>query len=258
MAEIQGVKTKWWLIGGVGAVGVVWWVYKRKQASAAAAATSTQDPNIDPATGQPYSTEYSGSGSSPVGVTPSLYGYQDPFGNLITPGGGSVVTAPSTNAAWAQQAESYLTNQAGYDALTSAAALGKALGGIPLTNDEYTTVETAVGFIGQPPQGWPNGAPHQGPQTGQTGGGNLVVTGLKQVPGGFSGDVVLSWDPTPGAVAYKIVNGPGTPIATYATVVFPEFTSRFNKPGSSHTFTVQAVDATGKTGPVASVATVSQ
>ncbi len=168
MAEIQGIKTRWWVIGGIGAAGVVYWAYKRQQASAAAAQTSTQDPNIDPNTGLPYSAEYGSGGSSPVGLTPSLYGYTDQFGNLITPGTGQpIVTAPTTNAAWAQQAESYLTNQGGYDGPTVIAALGKALAGIALTDNELAIVQAASGFLGPPPQGWPNGAPHGSPPGGQ-------------------------------------------------------------------------------------------
>jgi len=156
------------IFGGVAAAGLVYWMYKK---NATASSSGTTDPNIDPATGQPYSSEYYDSSSSgAVGTTPSLYGYTDPFGNLITnPSTTNVVTAPSTNEAWAQQAASYLVNQGQYDAATVYAALGMYVGSAGkanLTDDQYAIVEAAYGYVGKPPN--PIDPPHVSPPTGQT------------------------------------------------------------------------------------------
>lgn len=248
MADMKRASTKWWIGGGIVAAGAVWWMYRKKQQASAAA--NTPDPNIDPNTGLPYSAEYGSGGSSPVGVTPSLYGYQDPFGNTITPGsGGSIVTAPSTNAAWAQQAESYLTSgPAGMNGLSVAAAIGKALGGLTLSQDEFNIVETAVGFLGRPPQGWPNGAPHMAPPGGQTGGGGVTTpsppTGVHQV-GSQIGSVGIAWNPVSGADGYRVygldggfrdaINAPATSIGL-----------RGLQGNTTYFFYVTSVTSTGK------------
>jgi hypothetical protein len=146
---------RWMLIGGVGAAAIVFYlVYKSRKSSGASAQAAE---GIDPATGVPYASEqYSGA----YGTTPSLYGYTDPstgaFISGVGAGGGSggYVTAPSTNASWAQQVEAYLMNL-GYDPIETAAALGKYLTGQGLTSDQAAIVAAAKGFFGNPPQGAP-------------------------------------------------------------------------------------------------------
>lgn len=150
------------IIGGVAAAGIVYWAYKKNKASAVTA-TST-DPNIDPTTGLPYSSGSYGSGGA-VGTSPSLYGYTDQFGSLISSGTGSVVTAPSTNAAWAQQAASYLVAN-GYSGAEVLGALGKYLAGLNLTDTEMATIQAAIAVEGNPPVAVP--PPHVAPPTGQT------------------------------------------------------------------------------------------
>lgn len=145
----------WMILGAVGAAGVVIW-YVMRARSQSSTSTSTTDPNIDPATGVPYADEYSsdygGYGVSGSGV-PSQFGYYDPTtGQYIT--GTSSVTAPPTNASWAQQVESYL-QQLGYDPTTVAAAIGKYLTGQALSSDQQGIVAAAVGFYGNPPLGAP-------------------------------------------------------------------------------------------------------
>jgi hypothetical protein len=154
--QIAGVDLKWWILGGSGAAIAVWWAVKRQQAKAAATTDTTDTTGYD-------------SGFSPVqGVTPSLYGYTDPSTGTFIPnvgGGGTVVTAPTTNAQWAQQASSYLVNVLGYDSITVATAFGKWFGNINLTNDEYAIVQAAMTYEGKPPQPYPE--PHVAPPAGQ-------------------------------------------------------------------------------------------
>src|SRR5881409_417656 len=120
MPEIAGVDRKWWIVGGVATVGIVYWSYKKSKQASATADTSSGDA-IDPNTGIPYSQE-------------TTYAPGD-FGSGY--GGGSYGTAapivgttvlPTTKAEWAREAESYLTG-IGYDALTVGAAIGKYLSG---------------------------------------------------------------------------------------------------------------------------------
>ena len=147
----------WLLIGALGAAGVVIWyvMYSRAKGSTTAASSDAIDPN----TGIPYSQEYGSMGGyGPSGVTPSLYGYTDPTTGAFISGVGAgatgVVTAPSTNASWAQQVEAYLQN-IGYDPVAIAAAIGKYLTGQTLTSDQSGIVAAAQGFFGPPPQGAP-------------------------------------------------------------------------------------------------------
>lgn len=155
--------------GGIVAAGIVYWAYKKNKASASTVAST--DPNIDPATGQPYSSGYGTTGMGGAsGATPSLYGYMDQFGNLITnPGTTTTVTHPTTNGAWVQQASGYLISH-GYDPLTVLTALGKYIaggfGGATVTDDQMGIIQAAIAVEGQPPE--PVGNPHLAPPVGQT------------------------------------------------------------------------------------------
>ena len=143
-------NTRNWLLigGGVAALAVVYYVMKSRSSAS----------GIDPATGIPYDQEYSaaGAGAGPVGATPSLYGYIDPTTGAFISGAGApgLVTAPSTNASWAQQVEAYLQNL-GYDPIGVAAAIGKYLTGQTLSQQQADIVRAALGFFGNPPQGAP-------------------------------------------------------------------------------------------------------
>jgi hypothetical protein len=198
MAEIAGVDVKWWAIGGVGAAGLVYWAYKRSQASAA----TTTDPTIDPNTGLPYGYD---TGSSPVtGVTPSAYSYIDPAtGQTIGLGSGVTgVIGPSTNAAWAQQAAAYL-NQQGFDQIAVAVALGKYLSNQNLTDDQMSIVQAAIAFVGYPPTSVP--PPHVAPPGGQT---VLPITLIP--PGGAHAsptrnNIAFSWNGLAGqGITYRV------------------------------------------------------
>lgn len=170
--KIGGVDLKWWLIGGVGTIAIVYLAYKHSASTAAAstaATDTTTDPSIDPTTGIPYADETGDTYGGAYGTTPSEYGYVDPStGQYITNGSGStaVVTAPSTNAAWAQQAVAYFESL-GYDATTVSSALGKYLTGQTLTSSENSLVSSVLGLQGAPPVTVP--PPTVTPPTGQTG-----------------------------------------------------------------------------------------
>lgn len=150
------------IIGGVAAAGIVYWAYKKNKASAP---TTSTDPNIDPATGLPYSSSSYGSGGGAVGTTPSLYGFTDPYGNLISNPGSTIVTHPTTNGAWVQLAAGYLIAH-GYDPLTTLTALGKYIAGGALTDDQMGIVQAAKAAEGEPPE--PVQPAHVGPPVGQT------------------------------------------------------------------------------------------
>jgi len=170
--KIAGVDLKWWLIGGVGTIAIVYLAYKHSANSAAAATTTTDtstDSSIDPATGIPYADETGESYGGAYGTTPSMYGYYDPTtGQYITNGSGStaVVTAPSTNAAWAQQAVAYFEGL-GYDATTVSAALGNYLTGQTLTASQNSLISSILALQGAPPVNVP--PPTITPPSGQTG-----------------------------------------------------------------------------------------
>ena len=183
----------WLIIGGLAAAGgVIWYVMKSRSASnqQSASAADMAAQGIDPSTGVPYAQEYGGYGVA--GTSPSLYGYTDPTtGQFISGVGalpaGGVVTAPSTNASWAQQVEAYLENL-GYDPTTVAAAIGKYLTGQQLSSDQAGIVAAAQGFFGNPPQGAPTVVTTpptgQGTGGGTTGGNPPPKQGFITAPGG--------------------------------------------------------------------------
>jgi hypothetical protein len=180
LAGHMSKKTLTFVLGGSAALVVFLWFRHRKNASASSSATSgttptdasaaSTDPNaIDPTTGVPYSQEYGSTGVDPntglpYSQTPAG-GYYDPnTGAYVSPG--TSVPAPSqptatvtTNAEWAQAAESYLTANAGVDMATLSAAIGKYLTARQLTTAEQGLVDQAIAFSGYPPVSGPGGYP---------------------------------------------------------------------------------------------------
>jgi PASTA domain len=175
------------LIAGliVGAVGIGYFYIKHKE-SASTATASTASPNA-------YGYGYGGYGygsygyNNPAFNEPYIggeYGYGGLYGYGIGEGYGvGSSTAPAavvtTNAAWAQAAENYLTSQGGYDAGTVAAALGIYITGSTLSTAQQAIVEAAIAFEGYPPDAGANGYPpamHTSAATGQ-GGGSGTGTG---------------------------------------------------------------------------------
>jgi hypothetical protein len=124
----------------------------------------SQDDAVDPATGQTYLAEANQYGSVQAAeASISAYGTSTATGSGIpvnpaspassgsinTPVGTSVYTS---NAAWAQAATAGLES-VGYDGTTVAAALGAYLTQTPLTADQATLVNTAIGEYGPAPVG---------------------------------------------------------------------------------------------------------
>lgn len=75
---------------------------------------------------------------------------------------------------------------------------------------------------------------------------DLTIKNLKQIPGTIPGEITIDWDDVRGAVYYVVSRDNG---AATDNAFGSSYTSRYNAPGSSHSFTVQAKTATG-TGPV--------
>jgi hypothetical protein len=197
LAGTMSKKTLTFVLGGSAALVVFLWYRHRKNASGASSGTSAgtpadtssaaTDPNaIDPATGVPYSQEYGYTGIDPNTGLPysqtAAGGLYDPnTGQYIYPGTGTppptVPTATiTTNAEWAQNAETYLTANAGVDMATLSAALGKYLTARQLTAAEQSLADQAIAFAGYPPVSGPGGYPPamhtQSTSSGGSGGGS--------------------------------------------------------------------------------------
>lgn len=101
---------------------------------------NSNDPySMDTSTGQTFGNEgYGGSGG----------------------GSGSSGGPPfSTNAQWAQYAETYLTGTVGLDAATVSAALGLYIAGSSVTSAQAQVIQEALAYAGSPPVTGTNGMP---------------------------------------------------------------------------------------------------
>lgn len=254
LAEVHlpgvGKMPKGWLYAvaaaSVAVVGYAWWQHKKNGTAAAATdTTAAADPSIDPTTGLPYASEY-GSGYAATGYTGGSY--IDPTTGAYIGGGlgPSTPSAPTTNAAWAQQAEAYLA-QVGYNGVTVAAAIGKALTGQHVTADQAAIVQAAIGFEGQPPQGMPPLS--VSPPAGQPGPPKALgkPTGLKVTKSGQT-YISLDWAPVSGATGYEVSeNGRHLITVTYSNYSVPGL-----KKNTSYKIGVKAIGG-GKTGPEATI-----
>lgn len=173
---------KWYVMGGGAVVLIMVYEYRKSASNAAAATTTATDPTAtdptayDPNAYSQYGYDQYGYGTSGTGSL-SAYSYIDPTTGLPIGLGTTTPTvlAPTTNAAWAQQASGLLA-QHGYAQMSVDAALGKYLSNQNLTADEYSIVQAAIGLEGSPPTAVP--APHVAPPAGQT-------TAAKTAPNGY-------------------------------------------------------------------------
>lgn len=153
----------------VGGAAVAYYMYKRKAASSSSSSSTgidpvtglpySQDNMIDPMTGMTYLAEATQYGSVSAaeaalagsGVGTGAYGTG---GYPVTTGsgGGGTTSGYGTNAQWAQAVESGLSS-IGYNPTNVADAIGRYLGGLPLTSSEATIVYAALGEYGNPPVG---------------------------------------------------------------------------------------------------------
>lgn len=112
------------------------------------------DPNsMDPTTGVTYGDEQSGYGAG------GYYGGSGGGGYYGGGGSGSGGQQYSSNAQWAQAAESYLSGQMGENPTQVGAAIGHYITGQPLDPAQVSLVEQAIAFTGQPPVAGPGGNP---------------------------------------------------------------------------------------------------
>lgn len=182
------VKKSTALLGGGAIVVVVGYVYiKRRNAAASANTASSTGQVTDPAgnvcaaldpssgycPGSPedeqflqqqsaglggYGVGYGGYGGGYGGFVTDAYGNTctalDPATGLCPVSGGTSgtpgQTSVTTNAQWVVEAENQLGNTS-----TVQAALGYALSGQPVTQDQKDIFMEAVGLLGPPPQGYP-------------------------------------------------------------------------------------------------------
>lgn len=164
-------KIKPWVLyagGGALVVGVYFFVIRPRRAAATAVTdtTGTDTTGVDSSLGYADPSGYGGGYGS---GSPSLGGYYDPStGTFIPTGGRSIVTVPTTNSAWAQQATAYLV-QAGYNPIAVLNALGRYITSthsISVTQPELHIIQAAIASEGYPPIKPPE--PHLQPHGGQT------------------------------------------------------------------------------------------
>jgi hypothetical protein len=195
--KLAGIPGKWWILGGAGTAGIIFYSYRKSAATAAAspalAADNTanaQQDAIDPNTGVPYaddamyadtSQDYGSAGF--VGAQEQGQGF-DPAtglsydtelqealaaaqaGTTGSGAGGSTTTPKSpapkaNNSHWLSATAAALEKQ-GYHRGAVELALGKYLLGQPLTAHQMGIVESGIGIEGKPPHHVP--APHQVPK----------------------------------------------------------------------------------------------
>jgi PASTA domain len=181
------------MVVGVGGGLYLWYKHKESASTTTAPATGTSAYGYG---GSAYGYGYGGYGyNNPAFNEPYIsgeYGYGGAYGYGIGEGYGvgdpTAPTVPTqlatTNAAWAQAAENYLTNEGQYDAATVAAALGIYITGSTLSAAQQSVVEAAIAFEGYPPVPGASGYPpamHTSASTGQGGGGGTGTGSGKTV-----------------------------------------------------------------------------
>lgn len=193
MPSLKNIPKSALYAGGVVGVGLGIYVYVKHKSNKNTAASTVA--------GQPgYGYGYGGYGYSnpPIGgaaTTPyeygygqygyGYYGYGGEFAGL---GGYGSSTPPyaapsvaTTNAGWAQAAESYLSGTGGANAVTVGDALGKYITGQSLTANQQSLVEEAIAFEGYPPVPGANNYPPNMHSVGTTGQGGTTGAGTKTV-----------------------------------------------------------------------------
>ena len=236
---------------GVGIIAYAYYMRGRGGGDIPAGDGSSFDPNIDPATGIPYSDEYGGGGGT--GGYSGLGIYDPVTGQYLGNGyGSSVVTGVSTNAAWTQACVAYLVS-VGYEGMAVNSALGKVLSGQAVTQDELNIFNAATAAQGHPPQGYPTIKMASGQPGGTTNppGANLPA------PTGFHVDrvtrstAIVDWNDVKNATGYRLylngavryANHPAYSLASYSGL----------KPNTSYRLEVRAIGADGGVGAPASL-----
>lgn len=167
------VSKKWLMIvGGASVASIGYFVWKRKQAAAAAPAGASADDGsgIDPLTGDIAGSDQDladlaamqAGGDGDLGLDGLGGSGLQNFGGVLaaSPAGATIPGAGgfATNAEWAQQAETDLAG-IGIDPVALAGALGHYLTGSPLSTAEESLVDTARAEEGDPPVAGATGYP---------------------------------------------------------------------------------------------------
>lgn len=154
---------------------------------------------------------------------------------------------PTTNAQWANQAATQLSQSETWSYTDIVTALGAYLAGIPLSTGQQAIVRAAIAIAGYPPVGTHTIVP----------GGNTPITvapsGMKATATGPS-TVSLSAGAVAGAASYRAYrNG-----INAGTSSAPAFTISGLKPGTSYAWSMRAVSSSGQEGPVSASVSVRQ
>lgn len=160
--RLGGIPVVWWIVGGVGAAGIVYFAYRRSASSSAPAdGGATDSSGIDPTTGVPYTDEEAAYAQE---STTGGYGDTGYSGVVGSGGGGNTQVAVTvktprarTNREWLVEGEKAV-NHKGFTRGATIAALSAYLIGAPITQHQLNIVETVVHHIGPPPEHVPN--PH--------------------------------------------------------------------------------------------------
>jgi len=206
-------------IGTVGVVAFMW--FKHKSAGSASASSASTSASIDPSTGYPYGSAQdqaalaaqSGSSSDTIDpATGAVYGSQADEQALAQESGsaggigyGSTaingVTSFTTNSEWAQQCESVVPPLINSTTAQSdvAAAIGRFLAGLPLTEEQAQIIQVCESEEGPPPVGQFSIIPE--PATSPPSSGTPTDVTVPDVVGQSAGDahnllVQANLDPT--------------------------------------------------------------
>lgn len=243
------VNKKAVMVAAVFAGGVVAYAYYTRSSRGGggdAAPSGGPDPSIDPFTGLPYADEFN---MGTAGQGPSYQGIYDPAtGQWITPGS-QTVTGYGSNAEWSQKALLVLT-ATGYDGVAVSGALGNALNGVAVTNDQLNMFNTARALVGEPPYPFPAIV-----HAGTPGSGTTPVTSVGKVTGLHASHidrtaVTLEWTKVPHAVGYQMSrNG-----SVFQSVVYSKGSVYGLRPNTTYTLGVRAIGPGSKFyGPIATV-----
>ena len=268
-------KTYVYAGAGVVVVGVgFWWWHQRSaaNAAAAAAATSTDDTTtdsapIDTATGYPTG---SAQDLAALAEQNAAIGTDDGAGLDTSDdggGGGNLISSEptaggySSNGAWAQGVETYMTETAGADPTTVAAALGKYISGQDMTQDQISVAQQAIAFQGYPPVSGSDGYPPSMRTTPVT---TTPTPTAPKIPPAPANMRLLESSPTTIDVGWNTAVGGASIYHVYragvqqATVYGTFYQATGLKPGTKYgPFTVKAANAAGQLSPASNGVTVT-
>ncbi len=267
-------KTYVYVGGGILVAGLGWyWWHQRSAASAAAAAAASTDAStpadnapIDTATGYPTG---SAQDLAALAQQNAAIGASDGTGDTTDTGdggGGYISSEPTTggftsNGTWAQAAETYLTETAGADPTTVAAALGKYISGQAMTTDQTTVAQQAIAFEGYPPVSGSDGYP---PSIRATPVATTPTPTAPAVPPAPANMRLLESSPTTirigwntavgGASIYHVYQGStqiGTVYGTFYEISGLKANTKYGP------YTVRAANSAGQLGPASNPLTVT-